>query len=227
VTAGFPAPPGGKVCGPMGSHYRAGEEPTDHDIRRALREVIDTLRGAEVAFLLIGGLSAAAFARPRITDDIDVFVRPAEARRALEALAAAGFDTKEEDPYWLFKAWKHGVLVDVIFRSTGDLYLDNEMLARGSEREYLGVTAPLVAPEDLLVIKALAAAEHSPTHWYDALAVVARCELDWDYLLGRARLAGPRRLASLLLFAESIDLAVPAEVIEELFQVVHPAEHRP
>jgi predicted nucleotidyltransferase len=210
----------------MGSHYPEGDEPADHDIRRALREVIDTLRGADIAFLLIGGLSAAAFARPRITDDIDVFVRPGEARRALDALAGAGFDTKEEDPYWLYKAWKHGVLVDVIFRSTGDLYLDDEMLARGSEREYLGVTAPLVAPEDLLVIKALAAAEHSPTHWYDALSVIGRCELDWDYLLGRARLAGPRRLASLLLFAESIDLAVPAEVIEELFEVVHPAEHR-
>ncbi len=210
----------------MGSHYRAGEEPSDDDIRRALREVIDALRGARVAFLLIGGLSAAAFARPRITDDIDVFVRPAQARRALDALAAAGFDTKEEDPFWLFKAWKHGVLVDVIFRSTGDLYLDDEMLARGSERDYLGVGAPLVAPEDLLVIKALAAAEHSPNHWYDALSVIGRCELDWDYLLGRARLAGPRRLASLLLFAESIDLAVPAEVIEELFEVVHPMEHR-
>jgi predicted nucleotidyltransferase len=210
----------------MGSHYRAGEEPTDDDIRHALREVIGALRGADVAFLLIGGMSAAAFARPRITDDIDVFVRPAQARRALDALAAAGFDTKEEDPFWLFKAWKHGVLVDVIFRSTGDLYLDDEMLARGSERDYLGVSTPLVAPEDLLVIKALAAAEHSPNHWYDALAVIGRCELDWDYLLGRARLAGPRRLASLLLFAESIDLAVPAEVIEDLFEVVHPVEHR-
>jgi predicted nucleotidyltransferase len=210
----------------MGSHYRVGEEPTDADIRRALRDVIDTLRGADVAYLLIGGLSAAAFARPRITDDIDVFVRPGEARRALDALGAAGFDTKEEDPHWLFKAWKHGVLVDVIFRSTGDLYLDDEMLARGSERVYLGVTAPLVAPEDLLVIKALAAAEHSPHHWYDALAVIGRCSLDWEYLLGRARLAGPRRLASLLLFAESIDLAVPAEVIEALFEVVHPVEHR-
>jgi hypothetical protein len=101
------------------------------------------------------------------------------------------------------------------------------MLARGSEREYLGVTAPLVSPEDLLVIKALAAAEHSPHHWYDALAVIGRCELDWDYVLARARLAGPRRLLSLLLYAESIDLAVPAEIIEELFEVVHPRAEVP
>jgi len=206
----------------MGSHYRVGEEPTDADIGKALEEVITVLREAEIAFLLIGGMSAATFARPRMTDDIDVFVRPDAARRALDALSAAGFDTKEKDPYWLYKAWKHGVLVDIIFRSTGDLYLDDDMLARGSEREYLGVTAPLVSPEDLVVIKALAAAEHSPHHWYDALAVIGRCQLDWDYLLSRARLAGPRRLLSLLLYAESTDLAVPAEIIEELFEVVHP-----
>jgi predicted nucleotidyltransferase len=206
----------------MGSHYQEGREPSDAAIRQALDEVISVLRQADIAFLLIGGMSAATFARPRMTDDIDVFVRPDAARRTLEALAAAGFDTKEKDPYWLFKAWKHGVLVDVIFRSSGDLYLDDDMLARGSERDYLGVTAPLVSPEDLLVIKALAAAEHSPHHWYDALAVIGRTELDWDYVLGRARLAGPRRVLSLLLYAESIDLAVPAEIIEELFDVVHP-----
>ena len=206
----------------MSSHYRVGEEPTENDLQVALREVIAVLQCAEVPFLLIGGMSAATFARPRVTDDIDVFVRPADARRALDTLAEAGFETKEKDPYWLYKAWKHGVLVDVIFRSSGDLYLDDDMLARGNEREYLGVTAPLVSPEDLLVIKALAAAEHSPNHWYDALAVIGRCELDWDYVLARARLAGPRRMLSLLLYAESIDLAVPAEIIEELFEVVHP-----
>jgi predicted nucleotidyltransferase len=206
----------------MGSHYQEGREPSEDAIRQTLGEVISVLQEAGIAFLLIGGMSAATFARPRMTDDIDVFVRPDAAKRALEALAATGFDTKEKDPYWLYKAWKHGVLVDVIFRSSGDLYLDDEMLARGSEREYMGVTAPLVSPEDLLVIKALAAAEHSPHHWYDALAVIGRCELDWDYVLGRARLAGPRRLLSLLLYAESTDLAVPAEIIEELFEVVHP-----
>jgi len=210
----------------VADHYPEGHEPAIDDIRRALREVIEVLRRADIAFLLIGGMSAATFARPRETDDIDVFVRPDAARAALDALEAAGFATKVEDPYWLYKGWKHGVLVDVIFRSTGDLYLDDEMLARSYEGEYLGVAAPLLSAEDLLVIKALAAAEHSPHHWYDALAVIGRSQLDWDYVLSRARLAGPRRLLSLLLYAESNDLAVPAEVIEDLFDVVHPQPGR-
>lgn len=210
----------------MGSHYPEGEEPTEEQIRHTLAETVASLREADVEFVLIGGLSTAAFARPRITDDIDVFVRPDTARRALEALAAAGFRTEVSDPHWIYKAYKHGVLVDVIFRSTGDLYVDDEMLRRADEQEHLEVKVPLVSPEDLLVIKAVAASEDCPHHWHDALAVIARCRLDWEYLLRRARQSGPRRVLSLLLYAESNDLAVPAEVIEDLFEVVHPSSSR-
>jgi predicted nucleotidyltransferase len=207
----------------VGSHYPEGEEPTDEQLQQTFAEAVEALKAAEVPFLLIGGLSTSAFARPRITDDIDVFVRPDMARPVLQALAAAGFTTEEHDDHWLYKAYKNGVLVDVIFRSTGDIYVDEEMLARADMQEHWGVTAPLVSPEDLLVIKAVATTEHGSHHWYDALAVIARCPLDWAYLSQRARQAGPRRVLSLLLYAESNDLAVPAEVIEDLFEVVHPS----
>jgi predicted nucleotidyltransferase len=207
----------------VGSHYPEGQEPSDEQIQQALAEAVRALREAEVPFVVMGGLSTAAFARPRVTDDIDVFVRPDAAVRALQVLADAGFRTEETDPHWIFKAFRHGVLVDVIFRSTGDLYLDEEMLSRADEQKHLGVAVPHVSPEDLLVIKAVAANEDSPRHWHDALAVIARCQLDWPYLLRRARQAGPRRILSLLLYAESNDLAVPAEVIEALFEVVHPS----
>ncbi len=211
----------------VGSHYPEGQEPSDQQIQRTLAEAIAALRRSGAAFLVIGGMSTAAFARPRMTDDIDIFVRPDGAPRALDALSAAGFETEETDPHWIYKAFKHGVLVDVIFRSTGDLYLDEEMLSRADEQEHLGVAVPLVAPEDLLVIKAVAANEDSPQHWHDALSVIALCRLDWPYLVRRARQAGPRRVLSLLLYAESNDLAVPAEVVEELFAVVHPARRHP
>ena len=207
----------------MGSHYPEGEEPTDEDLQKTFAETVQALQAAEVPYLLIGGLSASAFARPRITDDIDVFVRPDVALRTLKVLEEAGFRTEQTDDQWLYKAFKHGVLVDVIFRSSGDVYVDDEMLARADLQEHWGVSAPLVSPEDLLVIKAVATTEDGSHHWYDALAVIARCPLDWEYLIRRARQAGPRRVLSLLLYAESNDLAVPAEVIENLFEVVHPA----
>lgn len=211
----------------MGSHYPEGQAPTDEQLLDVLAEVVTALEAADVRFLVIGGLSTAAFARPRVTDDIDVFVRPDAAKRTLQVLSEAGFTTEETNQHWIYKAFKQGVLVDVIFRSSGDVYVDDEMLARADVQEHRGVRAPMAAPEDLLVIKAAAAVEESPHHWYDALAVIARCELDWEYLLRRARQAGPRRVLSLLLYAESTDLAVPAEVIEALFEVVHPASPAP
>lgn len=79
----------------------------------------------------MGGVSTSAFARPRITDD-DVFVRPDQARPTLRALEAAGFETEEHDERWLFKAFEHGVLIDVIFRSSGDVYVDDGMMARAA-----------------------------------------------------------------------------------------------
>jgi hypothetical protein len=52
------------------------------------------------------------------------------------------------------------------------------------------------------------------------LAVVARCQLDWDYLVRRARRHGARRVLSLLLYAQSNDLVVPNGPIRALFDDV-------
>lgn len=187
-----------------------------------LGEALAALERAGVPHLLMGGLVVATYSRPRATDDVDVFVQPERAADALEALSDAGFEVEQTDPMWLYKAHRKGVLVDVIFRSTGEIYLDEEMMARGPIREVRGVRARLIAPEDLLVIKALATAEHGPHHWYDALGIIARNPIDWDYLVRRARQAGPRRVLSLLLYAESNDQAVPSDAVEQLFELVHP-----
>jgi predicted nucleotidyltransferase len=204
------------------SHYPAGEEPSMEMITQVVAEAIGALESEGVPHLLMGGAGAQTFARPRETDDIDVFVAPGDARRALDVLEKAGFWTEETFPSWLYKAIRNGVLVDVIFRSSGGVYLDDEMLARGQRREYRGTEALLMSPEDLLVVKAMASTEETPHHWYDALALIARRDLDWDYVLARSRV-GPRRMLSLLLFAESVDLAVPPEAVSLLFERTHPS----
>lgn len=214
------------VRGPAGSkaganHY-AGEPPDREVVSRILGEAIAALDAAGVPYVVMGGLVVAVFARPRLTDDIDIFVKPEQASRALEALAGAGFEVEEHDPMWLYKAWKDGVLVDVIFRSSGEVYLDDEMLQRSTEVECRGMPIRMISPEDLLVIKAVATAEHGAHHWYDALGIIARNPIDWTYLVERSRQAGPRRVLSLLLYAESNDMAVPAEAVEQLFAIVHP-----
>lgn len=219
---------GGRLAarGPAGSvagrdHYH-GDPPDRDAVRKVLIEVTSALDADGVPYVVMGGLVASVFARPRTTDDIDVFVRPEDAHRTLRALESAGFEVEEHDAMWLFKAWKDGVLVDVIFRSAREVYLDDEMVARAVVREWWGVQLRMISPEDLLVIKAVATAEHGSHHWYDALGIIARNPIDWAYLVERAKQAGPRRVLSLLLYAESNDMAVPAEVVEQLFVTVHP-----
>jgi putative nucleotidyltransferase-like protein len=164
----------------------------------------------------MGGIASSCVGRERWTHDIDLFTRPAEARRALDVLACAGFDTEETYPDWLFKAQKDGQLVDIIFRSAGEIVVDNEMVDRAPTASFMGRRIRTVPAEDLLVIKAIVAAEHTPRHWYDALAIIANAELDWEYLMRRAR-HGIRRVLSLLLYAQSLDRPVPSWVVQELF----------
>ena len=207
----------------MGRHYAPGEDPSAEAIEQALHDVVRALEGSGVAYLLMGGVGTATMARPRTTDDLDLFVVPEDAPRVLEILAGAGFDTEETDPSWLYKAFRHGVLIDVIFRSSGDIYLDDQMLARAQVREFKGVQVPVISPEDLLVIKAVAANEDVPHHWYDAIATISRGDLDWDYVLARALRAGPRRVLSLLLYAESNDVAIPLAPIRGLIAELYPS----
>jgi predicted nucleotidyltransferase len=189
----------------------------DEDFHLTLHEAIAAMRDAEIPFLIIGGIASAVLGRDRGTRDVDLFVRPEDARRALEALGAAGFETKVAFPHWLYKGFKRDVLVDVIFRSSKDVLLDDEMLRRAQEREFRGQLVPIAPPEDLLIMKAVAADEDTPRYWYDALGIIAHADgLDWDYLVRRGRQHGVRRILSLLIYAQSNDLVVPAEPIAEL-----------
>lgn len=180
-----------------------------------LRTTIDALEEADVPHLLMGGLAVAALGRPRWTHDIDIFVRPDDAQRALAVLEERGFETEETDPLWLFKAIRDDIVVDIIFRSEGQIYLEDEMLQRAIETTFRGERVCVIPPEDLILIKASAHKEEGGYHWFDALALLTRPGLDWDYLVRRSRRA-VRRVLSLLLYAQSSDIAVPRAVVHQL-----------
>ena len=204
-------------------HYPEGTAPDGPTVTSVLAELNCALAKSDMRVLLMGGIGSAAMARPRKTDDIDLLVHVEDADSLLDHLETHGFETDRTDPRWLYKAHRRGVLIDVIFRSAGDIYLDQQMLDHAELCEYHGVEIRAVSPEDLLVIKAVTASEHRFHHWYDALGIISLCDLDWAYLSERARRCGPRRVLSLLLYAESMDLTVPADTIHELFAAIHPA----
>lgn len=185
-----------------------------------LGEATSTLEMAEIPFAVFGGIAASVYGRPRPEHDIDLLVSQADADRALETLAAAGFETEKTKPRWLYKAWKRDVMVDVIFRVKGDIYLDDEVLRNRRIEQYLGRKFPVVSPEDAVVVEAISHGDDRPEHWYNALSIVAEGALDWRYLGHRAR-HGVRRVLSLLIYAQSNDLVVPDELIQELFREVY------
>jgi predicted nucleotidyltransferase len=185
-----------------------------------LRCAVEAIEGARVAYALIGGVGSAALGRPRWTRDIDIIVTPVDADRALDALGAAGFDTERTNEHWIFKATKDEIVVDLIFRTVGDIYLDEPMKERAMRVDFLGVHVTVAAPEDQIVIKAIAHDEQSSRHWNDALGLLASQEIDWEYLLTRAA-RGAKRVLSLLIYAQSVDLIVPTGTIEHLYKEIY------
>jgi predicted nucleotidyltransferase len=195
----------------------------DEAFVEAVREVMEALEGRGIVFLFVGGLASGILGRPRSTVDVDLMIRPGDIGKTREALEEAGFTTTQTDLDWLYKAAKEGgVVVDILVESTGGVYLDDEMLSRVVTAEFRGLSLPLAGPEDLIVMKALAHQEPTNRYWYDALGILARTAIDWDYLLWRARL-GARRVLSLLLYAQSTDILVPDAPIRALFHMIqHP-----
>jgi predicted nucleotidyltransferase len=184
-------------------------------VREVLAAAIAAVEGANIPYLVIGGIATATWGRPGGIRDVDLFVSEADAPRVLDALGEAGFSTRVADPRWLYKAHKNEILVDVIFAVKGGIHLSHEMIARGRDREVEGVTVRLISPEDLIVT--LAASEKEDTdYWHDALGVIEHSCLDWNYLTKRAGEA-PLRVLSLLLYALSEGLTVPRASIASIY----------
>ena len=186
-----------------------------------LREATTSLDAAGIPHLVFGSIATRAAARPAPIpsgEDIDLLVRPSDVTAALRALEDAGFVSREHDSAWIHKAMRGGVTVDVIFRAGRHIYLDDEMLARAVPADAFGVAVKLMPPEDLAIIKAVLHEEDRTRDWFDALSILERNDLDWDYLVRRARGHAAQRVLSLLLYAGSSGVPVPEEAILELKQ---------
>jgi Nucleotidyl transferase of unknown function (DUF2204) len=184
-----------------------------------LRDATTALRRADIPHVVFGSIATKALARPRPDfpdEDIDLMIRPPDAAPASDALVGAGFVIEETDPSWLTKAKRAGITVDLIFRTAGDIHLDDEMLRRAVRSSVSGVEVALIPPEDYAVMKAVLYQEHRPFEWFDALALIGRPGLDWDYLVDRAVRHGAQRVLSLLIYARSSGVAVPDQAVARL-----------
>jgi len=104
--------------------------------------------------------------------------------RAKAAIAAAGLVVEQPAENWLFKAFHHGQLVDVLFRMVGEP-VTREQLARSDLLEVLAVRMPVLSATDVVSAKMRVLGEHA-CDFGRLLAIVRalREQIDWDRVRG-------------------------------------------
>lgn len=150
-----------------------------------LKRSIAAFRDADVPALLGGSLAIWARGGPETRHDLDFMIKPSDAERALEALAAIGMRPERPPEGWLFKAWDGDVLVDLIFGPKG-LEMTDEVIERGDEIDVLSIRTRVMALEDVFSTKLLALDEHRLD--YSGLLLMARAlreQVDWEALRRR------------------------------------------
>lgn len=179
-------------------------------------ETITALGEGGIAYLFTGGIPSAVHGYPVWShggEDIDLLVKPDEAAKALETLGAAGFETERTHPEWMYKARKHGVTVDLIFRPDGGIQLDDQTMAHKLVKEFKGRSLEMVGPEDLVLMLTASYEEDEPIRLKNLLGILTHSEIDWGYLVSRAG-DTLTRLASFLVYADSKDIFIPREVLK-------------
>ncbi|HZR81135.1 MAG TPA: nucleotidyltransferase family protein [Candidatus Binatia bacterium] len=167
----------------------------------------------------------------RDTKDLDVFVRPRDFSRTLDALAAAGFET-EVFAHWLGKARRGSHFVDVIFRSgNGEAVVDDAWFERAVPAEVLGVAVRFGALENGIMTRAFVM-ERERFDGAD-VAHLLRCraeQIDWDRLLALFGRHWRVLAAHLVLFGYIYPAErqrIPARVMRDLVGRMSRESHEP
>src|SRR6059058_5280153 len=157
-------------------------------IQETLKRTVSALDEAEIPFLIGGSLASWARGGPDTTHDLDVIVKPQDAKRAQQALVAAGMRAEDPPESWLLKVWDGEVLIDLIFEPAG-MTVDDELIARADLVNAAAMEFRVMAIEDVLYTKLNALNEHYLD--FSSLLQIARAvreQVDWERL--RARTAG-------------------------------------
>jgi predicted nucleotidyltransferase len=158
----------------------ADSDDTFEELLETLKLAAAALRDADVPFVLGGGLAIWARGGPETEHDVDLFVRPADAEPAWHALEQIGFTTEEPPEGWLYKGFRDGVMVDLIYEPTG-LEVGDDFFARADELDVHAVQMAVMRADDVLVAKLLAMREHELD--YEQVLEIARTvreQIDWD-----------------------------------------------
>ncbi|MBO9570363.1 MAG: nucleotidyltransferase family protein [Cellulomonas iranensis] len=173
-------------------------------LQDGLRRTAVALLEAQVPFALVGGYAAWARGAPEPSHDADFAVAEQDVDAARAALTAAGLDVQDPAENWLFKAYHHGQLVDVIFRMVGEP-VTHEDLAQADELEVLAVRMPVLPATDIISAKMRVLGEHyCDFTWLLPMARALREQIDWERV--RTEVEGQPYARAFLFLADELGL---------------------
>ncbi|MGB7156589.1 MAG: nucleotidyltransferase [Tepidisphaeraceae bacterium] len=194
----------------------------DPTTQQFYRDAMRRLDDAGVPYVVGGGYAMAYYTGiQRNTKDLDLFLKPADHKRALDVLAAAGYRTEYFYPFWIAKAFSGEAFIDIIYNSGNGLCtVDDEWLAHSVPYNVLGYTTRLTPAEEQLWSKAFVQ-DRDRFDGGDVIhLILARGhELDWDRLLRRFRGHERVLLAHVILFGYAYPCdreQVPKSVMDRL-----------
>lgn len=150
------------------------------ELIEAMKSAAALLRDAEIEHMLGGGLAAWARGGPPTEHDVDFYVRPHDAERALQALVEGGLRAERPPEGWLLKAWHGDVLVDLIFNPSGGPVGD-EHFERGELLEVMAQPLLVASLNDVIATKLLSINEQEPS--FTSVLELARSlreQIDWE-----------------------------------------------
>ena len=192
--------------------------------KRLFQGVLKLLNREQVPYLVAGAFALQAHTGIwRNTKDLDLFLTAPDTERALELLAAAGFECEVTDPVWLAKAHQDDFYVDLITgMSNGAFTVDDRWLRRGAHATVIETPTRVLAAEELITSK-LFVTRRERFDGADIAHVVygTRGKLDWERLLSLAGEHWEILLWNLLLFRYCYPMHsdfVPGKIWEMLLE---------
>ena len=131
----------------------------DEGLATTLKRVASVLKQAEIPFALGGSFAVYAHGGHSSDHDVDFLIREPDKERALEELAAAGFEVEQPPEDWLVKVYDEGRMVDLIYRPVESQVTD-ATLADSVIRPVEAIAMPVVSATQLMVHKLLSYTQH-------------------------------------------------------------------
>jgi hypothetical protein len=157
-----------------------------------IRKAITALNVSKIKYVVIGGIAAIFYGRPRTTMDLDivVLIKNAKIKKLCESLKKNNFEVDEEE---IKRAFRERTHVPIFFKNSPyriDLKgvystLDKASLLNRKKVKLLGKSVWIESPEDVIITKLVYGSEQDLN---DAKAIILnQKKLNLSYLSKRAK----------------------------------------